>query len=108
MRDLSLPRIGKDPIMVSTPSGIRGIQNEFGFGEDYGGFAMSNLRRMTRGFGLSSFVWFSGLVFGLSGSAWAQAYPPDGPDIPTITLNESEEGAAGLPPLEVPRPNRWD
>jgi hypothetical protein len=31
-----------------------------------------------------------------------------GPDIPTITLNESEEGAAGLRPLEVPRPNRWD
>jgi hypothetical protein len=34
----------------------------------------------------------------------AQVYPPDGPDIPTITLNESQEGAAGLPPLEVPRP----
>jgi hypothetical protein len=48
---------------------------------------------------------FSGVVFGLSSSGWAQAYPPDGPEIPVITLNEGQEGAAGLPPLEVPTPN---
>ena len=69
---------------------------------------MSDVRRLARSFGLVLVVGFSGLVFGLSGPAWAQAYPPDGPDIPTITLNESEEGAAGLPSLDVPRPNRWD
>jgi hypothetical protein len=69
---------------------------------------MSDLRRTARGFGLSSLVGFSGLVFGLGGPAWAQAYPPDGPDIPTITLNEGQEGAAGLPPLAVPPPNGFN
>jgi hypothetical protein len=74
---------------------------------------MGKVRRMARGFGLSFLVGFSGLVFGLGGAAWAggQAglgYLPDGPNAPTITLNESEEGAAGLPPLPVPPPNRWD
>jgi hypothetical protein len=69
---------------------------------------MSDLRRMVRGFELSFLVGFSGLVLGLSGPAWAQAYPPDGPDIPTITLNEGQEGAAGLPPLEVPPPKGFD
>jgi hypothetical protein len=68
---------------------------------------MSDLRRMARRFGLS-FLGLSGLVFGLSGPAWAQAYPPDGPNIPTITLNEGQEGAAGLPPLPVPPPNGWN
>jgi len=62
---------------------------------------------MTRGFALSSLVGFSILVFGLSGPAWAQAYPPNGPDIPTITLNEGQAGTTGLPPLDVPRPNGW-
>ena len=51
---------------------------------------------------------FSGLVCGLSGTAWGQAYPPDGPNIPTITLNEGREGAAGLEPLEVPPPHGFD
>ena len=69
---------------------------------------MSDPRRMARRCGLSSLVGFVGLVFGLSGSGWAQAYPPNGPDIPTITLNEGQEGAAGLPPLSVPPPNGWN
>ena len=69
---------------------------------------MSKLRRMTRGYGLWFLVGFAGLVFGLSGPVWAQAYPPDGPNIPTITLNEGQEGAAGLPPLPVPPPNGWN
>ena len=36
------------------------------------------------------------------------SYVPDGPDIPTITLNEGPNGAAGLPPFPVPLPNGWD
>jgi hypothetical protein len=72
---------------------------------------MRDLRRT--GFGLSFLAALSGLVFGLGGVAWAggQAalgYLPDGPNVPNITLNESEEGAAGLPPLPVPRPNDWN
>jgi len=63
---------------------------------------------MARRFGRSFIVGFAGLVLGLSGSAWAQTYPPDGPDIPVITLNEGQEGAAGLPSLEVPPPNGFD
>ncbi len=69
---------------------------------------MSDLSRMARGFGLSFLVGLSGLVFGLSGIARAQGYLPDGPNVPTVTLNESEEGAAGLPPLPVPHPNGWN
>jgi hypothetical protein len=42
------------------------------------------------------------------GLAFVQKYLPDGPDVPTITLNESEAGAAGLPQLHVPPPNGWD
>jgi hypothetical protein len=49
-----------------------------------------------------------GLVLALSASVWAQAYPPDGPDIPTITLNEGQQGAAGLPPLPALQPNGWN
>jgi hypothetical protein len=63
---------------------------------------------MARGFRLSFVVGVSSVVFGLSSPAWAQAYPPNGPDIPTITLNEGQEGAAGLPPLQVPPPNGFD
>ena len=33
-----------------------------------------------------------------------QPYPPDGPDFPTVTLNEGPQGAAGLPPLSPPDP----
>jgi hypothetical protein len=69
---------------------------------------MSDLRRMARSFGLSILVGFSGLVFGLSGVASAQGYLPDGPNVPLITLNESQEGAAGLPALPVPPPNGWN
>ena len=35
-------------------------------------------------------------------------YLPDGPDVPTVALNEGQSGAAGLPPLPVPPPNQWD
>jgi len=69
---------------------------------------MSDLRRMALGFGLSFLAGFSGLVFGMSGVASAQLYLPDGPNVPVITLNESEEGAAGLPPLRIPPPNGWN
>jgi hypothetical protein len=62
---------------------------------------------MARDLGVSLLAVCSGLAFALS-AAWAQAYPPDGPDIPTITLNEGQEGAAGLPPLPVPPPNGFD
>jgi hypothetical protein len=43
---------------------------------------MSDLRRTARRFGLSLLIGVSGLMFGLSGPGWAQAYPPNGPDIP--------------------------
>jgi hypothetical protein len=69
---------------------------------------MSDLCRTARRAGLSFLLGFSSLVFGLSGVASAQAYLPDGPNVPTITLNESQEGAAGLPPLPVPPPNGWN
>ena len=69
---------------------------------------MNERGRTTRGLGWALLAVFGGLVFGSSGSAWAQAYPPDGPDIPTITLNEGQEGAAGLPPLEVPPPKGFN
>jgi hypothetical protein len=74
---------------------------------------MSDLCRVARGFGLSLLVGLSGLVFGLSSVAWAGGqtglgYLPDGPNVPNITLNESQEGAAGLPPLPVPSPNGWN
>jgi hypothetical protein len=38
----------------------------------------------------------------------AERYIPDGPDVPTIVLNEGQSGAAGLPPLSVPPPKQWD
>lgn len=40
--------------------------------------------------------------------ATAQHYIPDGPDVPVVTLNESQSGAAGLPPLPVPQPKPWN
>ena len=69
---------------------------------------MSKVCRIARRFGLSFLAALSGLVFGLGG-AWAggQAglgYLPDGPNVPTITLNESEEGAAGLRPYRYLHP----
>jgi hypothetical protein len=47
-------------------------------------------------------------AIGLASQSWAQPYLPDGPNVPTITLNESQSGAAGLPPLYVPPPNGWN
>jgi hypothetical protein len=41
-------------------------------------------------------------------AANAQPYIPDGPDVPTIALNEGQSGASGLPPLPVPSPKGWD
>lgn len=69
---------------------------------------MINVRGMARVIGQSLLIGFPGLVFGLSSLASAQSYPPDGPAIPTITLTEGTQGAAGLPPLNVPPPNGWD
>ena len=66
---------------------------------------MRDIRRAAIGFGLSLLVL---LGFGLSGVASAQKYIPDGPDVPTIALNEDQSGAAGLPPLPVPPPKGWD
>lgn len=48
------------------------------------------------------------LGFGLCCSAEAQRYIPDGPDVPTVDLNEGQGGAPGLPPTPVPPPNGWD
>jgi hypothetical protein len=64
-----------------------------------------DIRRAAIGFGLSLLVL---LGFGLSGVASAQKYIPDGPDVPTIALNEDQSGAAGLPPLRIPPPSGWD
>ena len=69
---------------------------------------MRNSLRISRNLGLALAVGFSGLVFAVSGVARAQGYLPDGPNVPLITLNESQEGAAGLPPLPVPPPNSWN
>jgi hypothetical protein len=67
-----------------------------------------NLRRVAWNVGLPWVVAVSGLVAALSDGAAAQPYLPDGPNVPVISLNESQEGAAGLPLLPVPRPNGWN
>ncbi|HLY90310.1 MAG TPA: hypothetical protein VKQ27_15110, partial [Acetobacteraceae bacterium] len=65
---------------------------------------MARLRWSLRGIALIAFSWWF-----LTGPATAaQLYLPDSPDVPTITLNEAQSGAAGLPPLPVPPPKRWD
>ncbi|HXC92344.1 MAG TPA: hypothetical protein VNV18_19450 [Stellaceae bacterium] len=69
---------------------------------------MSDLRRRARACGLALAIGWSGLVLGAVGVASAQAYLPDGPNVPVIRLNESQEGAAGLPALPVPPPNGWN
>jgi hypothetical protein len=69
---------------------------------------MIDVHRMARDLGLLFLVGCSGLLFGLSGMASAQPYLPDGPNVPVVTLNESQEGAAGLPSLRVPSPNGWN
>ena len=48
------------------------------------------------------------VALALAGQARAQRYLPDGPNVPLVTLNEDQRGAAGLPPLNVPPPNGWD
>lgn len=48
------------------------------------------------------------LFFEPHGTAAAQRYIPDGPNVPTVVLNEGQSGAAGLPPLPVPPPKGWD
>jgi hypothetical protein len=50
----------------------------------------------------------SGFVLVSRRHAAAQRYVPDGPDVPTIVLNEGQSGTAGLPPLPVPPPKGWD
>src|SRR5579871_2816212 len=69
---------------------------------------MNNRRKMPLGSGLASALWVISLLLAANITAAAQGYLPDGPNVPTITLNESEEGAAGLPPLPVPPPNGWN
>src|SRR5579862_8515379 len=69
---------------------------------------MNNRRKMPLGSGLASALWVISLLLAANVTAAAQGYLPDGPNVPTITLNESEEGAAGLPPLPVPPPNGWN
>jgi hypothetical protein len=59
-----------------------------------------------------------GVALALNGVAWAQStsqhqvynpitlgYIPDGPNVPTITLNEDQSGAYDQPQLKVPPPN---
>ena len=65
---------------------------------------MLGLRRPMRGVGLIGL----GLWFLACYAHAAQLYIPDGPDVPAIALNESQNGAAGLPPLPVPPPKGWD
>lgn len=65
---------------------------------------MTDLRRLALGAALSML----GLWSLLCRNAAAQPYIPDGPDVPTVVLNESQSGAAGLPPLPVPPPKAWD
>ena len=64
--------------------------------------------------GWTALGWALALTFGCgaavlgSSLARAQDYLPDGPNVPTITLDEGPEGAAGLPPLPAPPPRPWD
>jgi hypothetical protein len=49
-----------------------------------------------------------GVSLGFGGTARAPRYIPDGPDVPTVALNEEQSGAVDLPPLPVPPPKGWD
>ncbi len=66
---------------------------------------VGNLRLslMARILGLSLF-----LPLGMTGQALARPYPPNGPNIPVVTLNEDQSGAADLPLLKEPPPNGWN
>ena len=58
-----------------------------------------------RGFGLRIAVAFFALAFLSAGVAWASPpFLPDGPQVPTITLNEGPAGEPGLPRLHEPPP----
>jgi len=48
------------------------------------------------------------IAFALIPRAYAQKFPPDGPDIPAIANSESAEGAAGANIPNPPPPNAWD
>jgi len=65
---------------------------------------MARLRWPLHGIALIAFSWW----FLASPATAAQLYLPDSPDVPTITMNEAQSGAAGLPPLPVPPPKSWD
>lgn len=69
---------------------------------------MTNIFRKTGRLELLLFAACVGLVLGMSTRASAQAYLPDSPNVPLITLNEDQRGAAGLPALHVPAPNGFD
>src|SRR5260370_13904959 len=75
--------------------------------ETEGGYGMILGKAASR-FGLSLAMTLLALALGSGGAAWAQSYPPNGTDFPTITLNEGREGAAGLKPLRVPPPKASD
>src|SRR5258706_2107143 len=75
--------------------------------ETEGGYAMIVGKAASR-FGLSLAMTLLALALGSGGAAWAQSYPPNGTDFPTITLNEGREGVAGLKPFRVPPPQASD
>jgi hypothetical protein len=65
---------------------------------------ISNARRLSSWL-CAALFW---LALGAAAGAAGQTYIPDGPDAPTVTLNEDQSGAADLPPLPVPPPKGWD
>ncbi len=97
-------------ILSGTPDKSK---RDFRLRDREGKFAMGDLHRMARCHGLPLLVALFGLMFGWIAPAWAQGqarpgYVPDGPNFPTVTLNEDQSGAADLPPLRVPPPNGYD
>jgi hypothetical protein len=68
---------------------------------------MNRLPPVARGRGTALFAACAACIFAAGGAA-AQRYIPDGPDVPVVTLDEGESGAAGLPALPVPPPKGWD
>ncbi|HEY1796553.1 MAG TPA: hypothetical protein VGG57_10575 [Stellaceae bacterium] len=53
-------------------------------------------------------IWLSLAVACAAAPAWAQAYPPDGPDIPVVKNSEDASGAFGLGIKTPPPPKGWD
>ncbi len=69
---------------------------------------MPDMRAIVRGF-LFRCVFCARLRVGQIGQGFDDpGYVPDGPNFPTITLNEGPEGEPGLPPLKVPPPKAWN